>query len=305
MHLPSSSLSRARSRRAVRLVCLMLAASTLAGFAERRQAPVRTPRPRITGISHIALRVSDAAAARRFYGGTLGLSERAAADGTRLVFDVGSRQRVILEPNLRPGDDDRLLHLAFETPDLNALAEYLSARGVRVQKGGEEDASAIRVADPDGHNIEFVQADWPPPASTDSSARALSTRMLHAGLTVHDEQAAHAFYRDVLGFSEIWRGGRPEGVTQWINMRVPDGTEYLEYMLTPTRSDRARLGTMHHLCLLVRDMQATWEEVGRRAAGATSAVPGPPNVGVNGRWQLNLYDPDGTRVELMEPFRIR
>ena len=32
---------------------------------------------------------------------------------------------------------------------------------------------------------------------------------------------------------------------------------------------------------------------------------GVPNVGRNGRWQLNLFDPDGTRIELMEPFRIR
>ena len=26
------------------------------------------------------------------------------------------------------------------------------------------------------------------------------------------------------------------------------------------------------------------------------------HVGVNGKRQVNLYDPDGTRVELMEPF---
>jgi hypothetical protein len=29
--------------------------------------------------------------------------------------------------------------------------------------------------------------------------------------------------------------------------------------------------------------------------------PGPqPQIGRDGKWQLNLYDPDGTRVELME-----
>jgi len=26
---------------------------------------------------------------------------------------------------------------------------------------------------------------------------------------------------------------------------------------------------------------------------------------VNNRWQLNLFDPDGTRVELMEPWTVR
>ena len=62
--------------------------------------------------------------------------------------------------------------------------------------------------------------------------RRISRRILHAGLTIRDAAAADRFYKDVLGFSEIWRGGRPEGVTNWINMRVPEGTDYLEYMLT-------------------------------------------------------------------------
>jgi hypothetical protein len=30
-----------------------------------------------------------------------------------------------------------------------------------------------------------------------------------------------------------------------------------------------------------------------------------PQVGRNRRWQLNLFDADGSRAELMEPFPIR
>ena len=30
-----------------------------------------------------------------------------------------------------------------------------------------------------------------------------------------------------------------------------------------------------------------------------------PAIGTNNRWQLNLFDPDGTRVELMEPWTVR
>lgn len=289
----------------IRSMCVIVCLTALSGFAPGPQTAPRPSRPRITGISHVALRVSDAAAARRFYGGTLGLTERTSGGDSRIVFAVGSRQRIVLEPNLRAGEDERLSHLAFETPELAALGEYLEARGVRVDKGGEDETSAIHVTDPDGHSVEFVQVRWPPAVTPSTSSRALSTRILHAGLSVHDEGTAHAFYRDALGFAEIWRGGRPEGVTQWVNMRVPDGTEYLEYMITATRPDRSRLGTMHHVCLLVPDMQATWEEVARRIGEVKGPLPGPPNVGVNGRWQLNLYDPDGTRVELMEPFRIR
>ena len=52
-------------------------------------------------------------------------------------------------------------------------------------------------------------------------------------------------------------------------------------------------------------MQAAWEAVGARVPAEDRARTGPPNVGRNGRWQLNLYDGDGTRTELMEPFTVR
>ena len=263
-------------------------------------------RPRITGISHVAFRVTDAAAARRFYGELLGLPERPSPGHGHIVYGIGTRQHVRLEPGVVAGSDERLSHLAFETTDVQALTAYLTSRGVHVQQPQERcEESAIRVADPDGHSIEFVQVNWPPDPPASLGAVALSQRLLHAGLIVKDEETAHRFYRDTLGFSEIWRGGRTEGVTDWINMRVPDGTEYLEYMLASTITTRRQRGTLHHLCLLVPDIQAAWEMVARRTASSARPQLTPPNVGRNGRWQLNLFDPDDTRTELMEPFRIR
>jgi catechol 2,3-dioxygenase-like lactoylglutathione lyase family enzyme len=263
-------------------------------------------RPLVTGISHVAFRVSDATSARRFYGEVLGLSERSSSGGGRISYAVGLRQRIELEPGLPAAEDERLSHLAFGTPDTKTMAAYLRAKGLRVEQPADRcEEGAIRVIDPDGHPIEFVQVSWPPDAVGASAGVALSNRVLHAGLTVGDEHAAHQFYRDALGFSEIWRGGRPEGVTQWVNMRVPDGTDYLEYMLVTSPPDRRQRGTLHHVCLLVPDIQAAWEESARRTASAARAAMSRPNVGVNGRWQLNLYDSDGTRVELMEPFRVR
>jgi catechol 2,3-dioxygenase-like lactoylglutathione lyase family enzyme len=278
-----------------------------AALCEARQTTSRPSdaRPRITGINHVAFRVSDPAAARRFYSETLGLSAQPPAGDARLVYDIGRRQRVVLEPGLPAGEDERLSHLAFETVDVNALAAFLTSRQVPVQPANQCHPQGIRVGDPDGHVIEFVPARWPPEGTRAGAERALSTRLLHAGLTIRDEMAAHRFYRDTLGFSEIWRGGRKEGVTQWVNMRVPDGTDYLEYMLVGSAPDRRQRGVLHHLCLLVPDVQAAWEEVVRRTPEPSHASLSPPNVGVNGRWQLNLFDPDGTRTELMEPFRIR
>jgi catechol 2,3-dioxygenase-like lactoylglutathione lyase family enzyme len=273
-----------------------------AGSPASRQSA--STRPRITGISHVAFRVSDASAARQFYGGVLGFEEQHASKGAQIVFGIGTHQRLVLEPGLRIDQEDRLSHLAFETPDVSALAAYLRARGVRVEQPSERcEEGAVRVTDPDDHVIEFVQGIWPPgPPRT--AGRALSARLLHAGLTIRDEETAHKFYRDVLGFGEIWRGGRTQ-ITQWVNMRVPDGTDYLEYMLVSSVPDRRQLGVLHHVCLLVPEIQAAWEEVARRTSGSARALIAPPNVGVNGRWQLNLYDADGTRSELMEPYRVR
>ena len=302
-----------------------VAAAVLAALTVGATAQVPANRPRITGIDHIVFRASDEAAVRRFYGDLLGLSGGiggkvagcAPGDGCEgstqklgplLIFQVGPRQTIYVEPGLPAGEDERLRLLAFATPDLEALAAHLTAKGIAVTRAtAPGPAAAITVSDPDGHPLAFVQRDWPPPAQDQRPAigKPLSTRLLHAGLTVRDEAAATRFYKDVLGFSEIWRGGRSEGVTDWVNMRVPDGTDYLEYMLVSSPPDRRQRGVLHHVALLVPDIQAAWEAAGARTPAAERSKLGPPNVGRNGRWQLNLYDGDGTRTELMEPFTVR
>ena len=106
---------------------------------------------------------------------------------------------------------------------------------------------------------------------------ALSKRILHAGLTVKDAAAADRFYKDALGFSETWRGGRPDGTINWINMRVPDGTDYLEYMLYPDAPPtRRQLGSAHHVALLVPDIQQALETVRARTRPRRSEPPRQP-----------------------------
>jgi lactoylglutathione lyase len=262
--------------------------------------------PVITGINHVAFRVSDVAAARSFYEGVLGLSLAESPPGKRLQYIVGHRQSVVLEPGLRPDDDERFAHIAYDTPDVKALSAHLAARGIEVRQPPERcREDAVWVLDPEGHSVEFVESAWPPAVPAPSGSRAISTRLLHAGVVVRHEERAHAFYREILGFSETWRGGRTAGITQWVNMRVPGGTDYLEYMLVTEPPDRRQRGVLHHLCLLVPDVQASFEEAARRSAKIGRPLTATPNIGVNGRWQLNLYDPDGTRTELMEPFTVR
>jgi catechol 2,3-dioxygenase-like lactoylglutathione lyase family enzyme len=268
-----------------------------------------TKRPPLVGIDHVVFRTSDAIGASAFYGELLGLARaRAGLVPGILEFTVNARQRVLVEPGLPAGTDERLDHIAFATSDLGALGVYLRERGVKVDGPAEYSPClrpALRVKDPEGHLIEFVQeagvvaATFPPPD------RALSSRLLHAGVTVHDEASANGFYHDVLGMDEIWRGGSEPSKTSWVNMRVPDGSDYLEYMLRDAPSSRRQLGVDHHICLRVADIQAAWELVRQRTPAERRATLEAPRIGRNQKWQLNLYDPDGTRVELMEPFNVK
>jgi catechol 2,3-dioxygenase-like lactoylglutathione lyase family enzyme len=289
----------------------VLATAALAALTVGATAQVPAGRPRITGIDHIVFRASDAAAARRFYSDVLGLRPDL-GPSPRLAFKVGDRQTIYVDPDLPAGEDERLRLLAFSTPDLKELAAHLTAKGIAVTRVAGPGAAAITISDPDGHPLAFVQRSFPPDSVSGSGTdhgpqppSPLSTRILHAGLIVRDEAAANRFYKDILGFGEIWRGGRAEGTTDWVNMRVPDGTDYLEYMLESSPPDRRQRGTRHHVALLVPDIQAAWEAAGARTPAGERARLGPPNVGRNGRWQLNLYDADGTRTELMEPFTVR
>jgi catechol 2,3-dioxygenase-like lactoylglutathione lyase family enzyme len=108
-----------------------------------------------------------------------------------------------------------------------------------------------------------------------------------------------AFYHDVLGFNEIWRGSSTPNELSWINMQVPDGSDYVEFMLYG--GVPASFGTKNHVALAVPDAQRAIAILEARPAFKTYGKPLEMHVGKNGKRQVNLYDPDGTRVELMEP----
>jgi len=86
-----------------------------------------------------------------------------------------------------------------------------------------------------------------------------------------------------------------------VNMQVPDGMDYIEFMLQKEFPAPDKRGTAHHICLETPDLG--------KALAALEAKPSrriyerkiEARVGINRRRLSNLYDPDGTRVELMEP----
>jgi catechol 2,3-dioxygenase-like lactoylglutathione lyase family enzyme len=256
-------------------------------------------RPRLLGIDHVSFYTTSPDGAKNLYGNVLGLvSADPVEPGGRLRYTVGAQWvGYSLAPD--PKSTDRMDHVALTTDNIAALRQYLVAQGIKVpQIQGRSDHSLFFVVeDPEGHRIEFVErgkSEAAPPTAT-----AVSHHMIHAGFLVYHRDAEDHFYRDILGFRPYWYGGMKDNQTDWVALQVPDGTDWVEYMLNqPEQPDLRTTGVMNHISLGVVDMkkaQAVLESHGWKEHSNEKA-----QLGKDGKWQLNLYDPDLIRVELME-----
>src|ERR1700677_1255675 len=235
-------------------------------FSNPPPDPDQTPRPHILGLSHLALYVHDMEKTRAFYKDFLGFAEPYSLtnkDGSlRLTWiKINDRQLIQLFPDQHPLSD-RLYHVALETDDALAMRNYLAARGVTVPaKVGKGKIGNLNyfINDPDGHIVEIVQ--YAPDGWTMLNAgkfmpsTRISTNMSHAGILVGDLETAKKFYQDILGFHEIWRGARNPQVLNWVHEQVPDGKNFLEFMLYSELPAPDHRGQYHHLCLEVADIE--------------------------------------------------
>jgi len=268
-------------------------------------APASDPpkRPRIFGIARVQILTSDISAARSFYSKVLdhakdcnwceGLPGRS--------FLVNLKQGIALSPDSSPAPSNRIEEITFDTDNVRELRRYLTEKEIPISETCEKNEPTgpfLCVVDPDGHRIGFVQSigvtalkpGYPPEPPS-------NLRLIHAGFVVHDAAAEDRFYKDILGFHVYWHGGMKDGEDNWVDMQVPDGTDWVEYMLkVPENATHKQLGVMNHIALGVPDIQAAKEQLIKNGWTGTEQ----PKLGRDGKWQLNLYDPDDTRVEFME-----
>jgi len=298
-------------KKAILALVLLLGATAFPNWVQEfhaQPAPPSLHRPPIIGVANIGLKTDDLKGAEDFYGNELGLQDafsllKPAGGLLSVYFKVNDHQYIEVYPDLKNSTEDRLDHIAFETTDVQKLRDYMASRGVIVPdklKTQLDGSLSIEVNDPDGHAVEFVQYVQGSLEHKNLGkfmpATRISNRMIHVGVTVQDQAAADGFYRDVLGFKAIWHGGMKEDRTDWVDMRVPEGTDWLEYMLNVHNPSPRTLGVMHHLALGVPSVADGYKTVQARGYKAEE-----PKIGRDGKWQLNLYDPNQTRVELMEP----
>jgi catechol 2,3-dioxygenase-like lactoylglutathione lyase family enzyme len=290
---------------------MALVAATLAALGQAEQPG----RPKVLGIAHIALRVSDVGKSRTFYKEFLGFDEPFSLnnpDGSlALTFiKINDDQYIELFPGLDPAAD-RLHHIAFETGNAERMRAYLASRGIKVPDHvpkGRIGNLNFNIQDPDGHTVEIVEYardGWSRRENGKFMPTArISKHILHVGILVGDLDAAMRFYGGVLGFREIWRGSSDGKTLSWINLQVPEGGDYIEFMLYRDLPAGDRRGVEHHLCLETPDANAARATLEGRPYRGTYPRQLEVRTGINRRRQLNLFDPDGTRTELMEPVTV-
>ena len=274
-------------------VAAATAAFAAAGMVAR--AGKVTGRPRILGLAGVEILSTNATATNLFYGRLVELNGPCnwCESNPYKLIELPSTQLIGVSSVRGTPPKDLLESVTFIVDNEKAMKQWLAANNTAVRESSgpyQDRGSYLSVTDPEGHTIYFrgTNAD-----KTDYKHMP----MIHAGWVVKDRAAMDKFYKDVLGFHVYWSGGMKDGVTDWVDMQVPDGTDWIEYMLNvPENADKHTLGVMNHIALGVPDVRTAAKEL--EAKGIK--LPEQPKIGRDGKWQLNLYDPDDTRVELME-----
>lgn len=279
-------------------VCAATAAVAQGGLA----------RPKITGISHLAVYASDAAATEHYYTAIVGAVKMGDPENPQGVrYMLSATQFVEVLPLPANAGVNRLDHTAWNTVSAEGMRRYLAAKGWTAPahvENGSDGSHWFAVLDPEGNKVEFVEPPKHPAAV--AAPHAIGRHIIHVGFLVHSREKEDTFYRDLLGFRPYWFGGMQEGKLDWVSQQVPDGHDWLEYMLTsgpsgsgiPASIGQNQLGILDHLSIGVVSVPDAYKMLaaGNRLEGRHDQGP---KIGKDGKYQFNMYDPDGIRTEVM------
>jgi len=267
-----------------------------------------TQRPHITGVSHLSVYSADLAKTESFYVHDLGAQKRSDPQnpaGVRYYFSPVQFVEVLPLP-AGWTSKSRMDHVAYNTANAEQMRLYLSAHGISVPaqvENGSDGSRWISVSDPEGNKVQFVQ---PPAKPLAVPVNPLSVHIIHVGYVAHNADLENKFYRELLGFRPYWHGGMHEDKADWISQQVPEGTDWIEYMMAsgpettgiPESMSQETAGVLNHFSLGVFNIEKSVNLL--YAGDRLTAKHSPAQIGRDGKWQFNMYDPDGTRAELME-----
>lgn len=88
-----------------------------------------------------------------------------------------------------------------------------------------------------------------------------------------------------------------------MTLDVPDGDDYVE-LIPYTASQWAQSQSLQdHFCLAVPDARKVVADLQLRGQAESASVAREIDVevGAHNEWQVSMFDPSGTRIELREP----
>ncbi len=287
-------------------IFVLLVAIAISGAAKNPPA-----RPKIFGLTSVTFYSSSISESRAFYTRTVDGSLFCEACDTSAPFVAQVLSGGTIQITKPSGDlpSKLLANVTFSTDNVGQLAKFLKFKNVDFIL--YKDKQILTLVDPEGNRISFVgppvvreitlqdKIEIPKRAQSIKEHGPLirHIRLIHAGFIVHNREAMEHFYEDILGFRPYWHGGMKDDETNWVSLQVPEGTSWLEFMLyDDSNADKRVRGIMNNIALGVTDIHATQEQLRKNGAPLTEE----PKIGRDGKWQLNLYDPDGTRIEFME-----
>jgi catechol 2,3-dioxygenase-like lactoylglutathione lyase family enzyme len=280
---------------------LVLAAVTLGAMASwAAQATAQTAgRAKILGIAYVRMKVTDLEKAKAFYGSALGLGSGKVRNGNAVQasFVVNGNQRVELAKTGPGTQGSYLTEIGLATDNLMKMRTYLTAKGVPADiiMQWPDGTRYFETQDPENNKIVFVEQKWG--SENAGGTSALGRKLIHAGFVVKDQKAESRFYEDVLGFRLYWKGGFKDDGLDWYEIQVPDGDNWIEFMLNiPANADHKELGVQNHFSLGVKSAN---EAAATLRARGLKEFDGP-EIGRDGKNSIDAYDPDATRVEVME-----
>lgn len=285
-----------------------LLASFVLAFSGATLAQSAPARPSITGISHLAVYTSNPAAAERYYTVTIGAVKQADPENPKGVrYMLSGTQYVEVLPLPADAGVNRMDHAALNTSDAEGMRKFLAAKGWQVPgsvKKGSDGSRWFEIKDPEGNRIQFVQ----PPANAKVEApKAVGHHIIHVGFLVHSREKEDTLYRAILGFKPYWFGGMKDDKIDWVSQQVPNGHDWIEYMLTsgpsgsgiPAQISQHQLGVLDHVAIGENSVDEAYNTL--KSEGRLEGVQCDKGtkIGKDGKGQFNMYDPDEIRSELM------
>lgn len=226
----------------------------------------------LTGIAHVAIRVSDLDRTRAFFR-KLGFEEAFAMDKggspTEAFFKVNDRQFIELYPRRDAASAVGFMHVCFEAADINAVYQDYVAHGLQptpvkragagnllfTLQGPEQPGAPSDLRSAATQNIEYTQYM---PGSRHTLDRGqhlgpdrIADRMVGVGIPMADPAAGTTFYIDKLSFQ------RTHPLEPGTTALALPGTPDQQIEILPPSANQVPGALPFHLIFSVPDLRQT------------------------------------------------